>query len=254
MSLAGSWDNPAHNKSRFMLAVGASLVLELVAIGMLLPAFQHEKPPALEQSVVKISIQAAPQAPKPPPPAPKPPPPQPVTPPPPPKPVPPPPPKPVPAPSLPKPPPPPVPRRPVEHVVHHVVPPRPAPPPHKPAPPQPVTPPAPALPPAPSLGQVDKFRLEMRNAVQGVANQVYPAAAQMAHEAGTPEVTFVYLNGQVTDIKLARSSGYPMLDHAAMRAARIAHYPPPPPGFAGRRYEVTVAVVFEMAAPSIDAD
>lgn len=95
----------------------------------------------------------------------------------------------------------------------------------------------------------------MRSAVQGVATQVYPEAAQMAHEIGTPEVTFIYRNGTVADISLARSSGFPLLDEAAMKAARIAHYPPPPPGFSGRTYEVTVAVVFAMAAgPSLDGD
>ena len=193
--------------------------------------------------MVKISVEnPPPPAPKPPPPAPKPPPPQPA----PPQPVT--PPKPVPPPPRPAP----------HHVIHHSVPPpRPAPPPPKatpPVPPAPQTPPAPPLPPAPSLGEVDQFRLAMRNAVQAVANQVYPQAAQMAHEAGQPEVNFIYTNGTVTGISLARSSGYPLLDEAAMQAARIAHYPPPPPGFAGRSYTVTVVVIFQMAAASIDQD
>ncbi|MDE1895976.1 MAG: energy transducer TonB [Rhodospirillales bacterium] len=234
-----------------MAALGIGLLLEVVALGVLLPSLaRHQPPPALQQSVIKISVQAAPK-----PPAPKPPPPKPVVPP---KPVPvPPPPKPVPAPALPKPPPVPPPPRPAEHTVpRHIEPPRPAtPPPPKPvAQPVPPTPPVPALPPAPSLGQVDAFRVAMRNAVQVVANEVYPAAAQMAHESGTPEVSFIYRNGVVTDIALAQSSGYPLLDDAALRAARIAHYPPPPSGFAGRTYTVTVAVIFQMAAPSMDAD
>ncbi|MDE2238420.1 MAG: energy transducer TonB [Rhodospirillales bacterium] len=234
-----------------MVAIGMSLLLEGAALGLFLPSLaQHQPPPALKQSVIKISVQQPPK-----PPAPKPPPPKPV--PPPPKPVPvPPPPKPVPAPALPKPPPVPPPPRPARHVVpRHIVPPRPvAPPPPKPMPVVPPTPPAPVLPPAPSLGQVDAFRLAMRSAVQAVAGEVYPEAAQMAHESGTPEVSFIYRNGVVADIRLAQSSGYPLLDDAAMRAARIAHYPPPPPGFAGRTYTVTVAVIFQMAAPSIDAD
>jgi len=83
---------------------------------------------------------------------------------------------------------------------------------------------------------------------------VYPQAAQMARETGTPEVSFTYCNGAVADITLARSSGFPLLDEAAMQAARIAHYPLPPAGFAGRTYTVTVAVVFQMAAPNVDAD
>lgn len=110
------------------------------------------------------------------------------------------------------------------------------------------------MPPAPSLGEVDQFRSAMRGAVQGVANQVYPQAAQMAHETGAPEVSFTYCNGVVTDIALARSSGFPLLDAAAMQAARIAHYPLPPSGFAGRTYTVTVAVIFQMAAPNVDGD
>jgi protein TonB len=101
---------------------------------------------------------------------------------------------------------------------------------------------------------VDAFRMAMRSAVQSVANEVYPQAAQMAHQIGSPEVTFTYCDGHVTNIALAQSSGYPLLDDAALHAARIAHYPPPPDGFAGRTYYVTVAVIFQMAAPSVDGD
>lgn len=244
--LVGGWADPGQDNRRFLTALGIGLLLEVAAVFLVLPALmQQEPPPAIQKSVIKISV----QAPAPKPPTPKPPPPKPVVPP---KPVPlPPPPKPVPLPT-PKPPPP----RPVQHVEHHIVPPRPvAPPPPKPvAQPVPPTPPVPALPPAPSLGQVDAFRVAMRGAVQAVANEVYPQAAQMAQESGTPEVSFIYRNGVVTDITLAQSSGYPLLDDAALRAARIAHYPPPPPGFAGRTYTVTVAVIFQMAAPSMDAD
>ncbi|EKM98426.1 energy transducer TonB, partial [Acidocella sp. MX-AZ02] len=110
-------------------------------------------------------------------------------------------------------------------------------------------------PPAPSQGEVDAFRLAMRNAVQGVANRVYPQAAQMAREGGTPEITFTYRNGVVSDIALAHSSGFPLLDQAALQAARIAHYPPPPAGFSGRVYDVTVVVIFRPgASQDFDAD
>lgn len=246
MNPAGAWAPSAQENRRFMAAIGISLLLEASVFGVFLPNLaRHQPPPALQQSVVKISVQQPP----------KPPPPKPVVPP---KPVPvPPPPKPTPAPALPKPPPVPVRPRPAQHVVpRHIVPPRPVtPPPPKPvAQPVPPKPVVPVLPPAPSLGQVDTFRVAMRSAVQVVANEVYPQAAQMAGESGTPEVSFIYRNGVVADITLARSSGYPLLDDAAMRAARIAHYPPPPRGFAGRTYTVTVAVIFQMAAPSMDAD
>ena len=101
---------------------------------------------------------------------------------------------------------------------------------------------------------MDAFRLAMRNAVQGVANRVYPQAAQMAREGGTPEITFIYRNGVVSDIALAHSSGFPLLDQAALQAARIAHYPAPPPGFAGRSYDVTVEVIFEMTSQDMNPD
>ncbi|WP_298281029.1 energy transducer TonB, partial [Acidocella sp.] len=106
----------------------------------------------------------------------------------------------------------------------------------------------------PSADQLGLFRQSMRDAVQAVANQVYPAAAQMAGQSGAAEVTFTYDNGQVTGIALSRSSGYPLLDQAALQAARIAHYPMPPQGFAGRVYSVTVEVIFRAAATSVDGD
>jgi len=241
MNSSETWLAPAQDGRRFMAAIGIGLLVELAALALLLPVMSRQPPPARQQSVVKISIQAPPQAPKPPPPAPKAPPPKPLPPQPltPPKPVLPPPPRPAP-----------------HHAVHHSAPPRPAPPPppSKAAPPVPQTSPTPPMPPAPSLGEVDQFRSAMRSAVQSVANEVYPQAAQMAHETGAPEVTFTYCNGAITGIALARSSGFPLLDQAAMQAARIAHYPPPPSGFTGRTYTVTIEVIFQMAAASVDGD
>ncbi|MDR3717869.1 MAG: TonB family protein [Bryobacteraceae bacterium] len=239
MNSSETWLAPAQDGRRFMAAIGIGLLVELAALALLLPVMSQKQPPARQQSVVKISIQAPPQAPKPPPPTPTPPPPKPQ------------PPQPV---TPPKPAPAPPPRPAPQHAVHHSVPQRPAPPPPpQAAPPVPQTP-TPPMPPAPSLGEVDQFRSAMRSAVQSVANEVYPQAAQMAHETGAPEVTFTYYNGAVTDIALAHSSGFPLLDQAAIQAARIAHYPPPPSGFVGRTYTVTVEVIFQMAAPNVDGD
>jgi protein TonB len=116
------------------------------------------------------------------------------------------------------------------------------------------TPPPPPVPPAPTGGQVDAFSAAIKRALQAHANQVYPQAAQMAHETGSPELTFTYLNGVVTGIALTRSSGFPVLDAAALEDARIAAYPAPPNGFEGRTYHITVEVNFEMAAPDVDGD
>lgn len=230
-----SWLTPDSGNRRFATAMGVGLLLELAALGVLLPVMAHKETPAPTPAVVKLSV-ITPPAPKPPPPVPVPPKPvvQPVA-----KPLPPPPPKPA-----------------VHHVVRHLPVPKPLPPPPKavqPPPPVPV-PPQPVVPPAPSAGDVDVFSAAIKAALQAHANEVYPQSAQMAHEAGSPQLTFTYLNGVVSNIALTRSSGYPLLDSAALRDARIAHYPAPPPGFTGRTYQITVAVDFRLAAVSIDAD
>jgi periplasmic protein TonB len=260
------WARPQTDGRRFAVALGIGLLLELGALGLLLPAISHEETPATTPAPVKLSIIAPAPTPKPPPPTPAPA--KPVTPPPPPTPA---PPKPVtPPPPLPAPRPPPLPMapplpppppRPAEHdIARHFVAPRPKyPPPPTPRPPQPPqpaaqTPPPPPTPPAPTGGQVDAFSAAIKRALQAHADQVYPQAAQLAHETGAPEITFTYLNGVVTGISLTRSSGFPLLDAAALKDARIASYPPPPHGFAGRVYHITVTVTFQMAAPDLDAD
>ncbi|HQT47331.1 MAG TPA: energy transducer TonB [Acidocella sp.] len=218
-------------------------MLEIGALLLFMPLMAQHENPAATPSPIKLSIIAP--APTPPPPTPpKPTPPTPVTPP-----------TPTPvAPPQPMPPPPP-PRPAIHHqLVHHMPPPRPVPQPVVQQPPTPAPPPPPAAPAAPTGGQVDAFRAAIKSAVQSVANQVYPQAAQMAHESGMPEVTFTYLNGTVTNIAISRSSGYPLLDEAAMQAVRIAPYPAPPAAFANHTYSWTVAVIFRLAAPSIEAD
>jgi len=243
---ADHWLNPRPDGWRFAAAVAVSLALELAAVFLILPVITHTAAPSTMPSPIKLSIVAQPSAPKPPAP-PKP------TPVPPPKPVPPPPPQPV-APPLPLPPPPPAPR-PAPRVFHHYV--KPTPPPPVTPPPVAQTPPTPPPPPAPMVptgGQVDAFQAAMKAAVQSVVNQVYPQAAQMAHETGTPLVTFTYYHGAVSGITLAQSSGFPLLDQAALEAARIAPYPQPPGAMANENFTVTVAVIFQMAATEVDGD
>lgn len=243
-SMNSSWLNPPPDGRRFALAVLLGLGLELGAVLALITYAAVQPPPTDTPAVVKLSI-AMPAPPKPPTPQPKP-----V--PPPPKPVPPPPPQPV-APPLPLPPPPPLPR-PAQHVFRHYVRPKLPPPvvqpPVVPTPPAPSPPPAPA---APSAGELDRFRAAMRRAVQAVVNSVYPQAAQMANETGTVYVTFIYTDGVVSDVELAQSSGYPLLDKAALEAARIAQYPLPPAGLA-RDYSVKVPVTFQLAATDVSGD
>ncbi|MDE8346056.1 MAG: energy transducer TonB [Acidocella sp.] len=239
------WLNPPSDGWRFSVALLLGVAIEGAALLALLPMVTHHEAPSDQAAPVKLSIISPAPVPKPPAPKPVPTPPKPVAPPQPPLPL-----------APPMPPPPPI-ARPAQHVIHHYVKPRVQTPPPVIPPPvmqTPPTPTPPAAPAAPTGGQIDLFQADIKRAVQSVVDQVYPQAAQMAHEIGTPSVTFTYLDGRVTNIELAQSSGFPLLDQAALQAARIAPYPAPPPGFAGRSYQITIAVIFELAAPSVDGD
>lgn len=94
----------------------------------------------------------------------------------------------------------------------------------------------------------------MRDAVQLAATEDYPEAAQMAHENGDVDVSFMFEDGVVSDVVIIQSSGYPMLDAAATQAVRDARYPQQPPDFAGRPRNVRVLVRFQTAAAEVDGD
>ena len=67
----------------------------------------------------------------------------------------------------------------------------------------------------------------IRDAVQAAVH--CPAAARMMGQSGTAEVTFDYRDGAVVGgVQVARSSGMPMLDAAAVTAVRSARYPAAP--------------------------
>jgi len=253
-SLAETWVTPPKDGRRFAAALGIGLLLEAAALGLLLPWMAHQVPPAANTPArVKLSIisPTPPAPPKPPPPVP--PPPKPVVQPPP-VPLPPPPPVPV-APPLPLPPP--LPKPATHHIPRHI----PRPPKHVvQAPVQPVqppTPPPPAAPPpsapaAPNTDELAQFAAAMHRALQDAL--IFPDGAQMAHESGVVRIRFLYQDGAVSNIIVISSCGFPELDQAAVETARVAHYPPPPPDFAGRTESVDVDVIFPAAAPSVDSD
>ena len=62
---------------------------------------------------------------------------------------------------------------------------------------------------------------------------VYPQEAQRMGQQGMLTLTFTILrSGKLKEVKLIRSSGYRLLDHAAMQAIRdAAAYPPMPEGW-----------------------
>lgn len=250
-----AWLTDRADGRRFAAAFAAGLALELAVLAVALPILTHQRPPSDKQSqVVKLSIEQptpVPPAPPPPKPVPKIVPPKPVITPPP---LPPPPPLPV-APQIPLPV---IPLQP-SHVARHlehvrpVQPPPPVtPPPVQQTPPTPTPPPPPTAPSAPSAGELDLFKAAMRRAVQDAA--VDPSSAEMAHESGIVRVAFTYQDGAVSGIQLVTSCGFPLLDDAAVAAARNAAYPPEPAGMAGKPYAIVVDVIFRPQAADIDGD
>lgn len=157
---------------------------------------------------------------------------------------------------------------PVHHAVH-----RPAPPAHKTEAPEPVPEPLAIAPAAPDtvsappqaapVRQVEKpsppsvdpgiqarFEDQVRSAVQSAMR--YPYAARLAHISGRAQVAFNYTDGRVGATKLAVSSGYGMLDSAALQAVSAATYPPPPKSMTGKSMPFKVWVQFNSTGQSAD--
>lgn len=101
-------------------------------------------------------------------------------------------------------------------------------------------PPAPAPDSAPNVSDV--FRSAVRDAVQAAVH--YPYAARMAHVTGKAQVSFSYIDGRVSNPAILVSSGYRMLDQAALAAVNTAAYPPPPRDLAGKPLVFLVWVRF----------
>ncbi len=157
---------------------------------------------------------------------------------------------------------------PVHHAVH-----QPSPPQHKTEAPEPETEPPTMAPAAPDtvsappqaapVRQVEKpsppsvdpgiqarFEDQVRSAVQSAMH--YPYAARLAHISGRAQVAFNYTDGRVAAIKLAVSSGYGMLDSAALQAVSAATYPPPPKNMTGKSMPFKVWVQFNSTGQSAD--
>ena len=74
---------------------------------------------------------------------------------------------------------------------------------------------------------------------------VYPQSAQKSGQQGTLSVTFTILrDGSLKEVKLIRSSGFRVLDQAALRAVKdAASFPPMPAGWEDN--ELTILANFE---------
>jgi periplasmic protein TonB len=83
----------------------------------------------------------------------------------------------------------------------------------------------------------------VRSAVQ--AAMQYPYAARMARIQGKTQVSFDFLNGKASHLRVLVSSGYGVLDQAALKAVNAAIYPPPPQELAGKTLTLEVWVKFQ---------
>ncbi len=105
----------------------------------------------------------------------------------------------------------------------------------------PVTPPAPVQP-DPHL--LATFNEQVLGAIQSAVN--YPLAARMAHMHGRTRVGFTYLDGVVSNVTVITTSGYRLLDDAAIQAVMTAHYPTPPANLRSRPLPFSLWVNHEL--------
>jgi periplasmic protein TonB len=103
---------------------------------------------------------------------------------------------------------------------------------------------APAAPAAASPDEMARFEGQVRQAVQRAV--VYPMAAREAHEIGRTQVAFILRGDRAADPAVAQSSGFPILDRAALAAVRDARYPSPPAALGGRELRFLVWVQFQL--------
>ena len=100
---------------------------------------------------------------------------------------------------------------------------------------------APAEPPRNADGEA-ALEARIRDAVQAAVH--YPAAARMMGLTGRARLQLDYRAGVVTSSTLVQSAGTPVLDDAALSAARSAHYPPAPTDLGDRPLRFLVWVEF----------
>lgn len=228
--VGGSWKEPDSGR-RWVVSTALALGIEALALGAL--AWFLSRPPAPPPPPAPVEITLAQ-------------------------------PKPVPkvVPPKPQPKPKPVPRHIPRPRPHPVVHPKPLPPPPLPRiqpppapvaaarPAMPVTPP-PAPPPQPKAPKPDSaavkatFESLLREAIQDAVQ--YPEAARLMHLEGRVLVSFHFLDGQVSQVRVVTSSTMPPLDRAALRAVRAAPYPATPAVLAGHLMDFTIWVRFKLS-------
>jgi protein TonB len=111
-------------------------------------------------------------------------------------------------------------------------------------PPTPPIEPTPVRSVADTSAVLDLFQAQARAAVQAALR--YPNAARIRKLVGQCRLGFDYRDGQASGAHIVASSGYDILDDAAVAALTNATLPSPPPDLAGHLLKLTIAVNFSL--------
>lgn len=92
------------------------------------------------------------------------------------------------------------------------------------------------------------FQTQVQAAVRQAVQ--YPQAAKLMGLEGAVQISFQYEQTQAQEVKVLQSSHVPVLDEAALDAARHAHYPSPPPGLNAQGHIFVVWIHFHQGRTS----
>lgn len=134
----------------------------------------------------------------------------------------------------------------VRPIVRHLRPPKQRVQPEQSAPLAAPSPPIETSPPPPDTsGAFMAFESAVKNAVQ--AALAYPGSARMLRQQGRAGVSFDYLDGTASNVTLVQTSGFPILDKAAVATVESAQYPEAPAPLQHKTLHLAVAVEFKLS-------
>lgn len=94
------------------------------------------------------------------------------------------------------------------------------------------------------------FIQPIRHAIQSAVVVPKQVLLHGSQGTGLTTVSFFYMDGKVTDIKITKSSGDKNEDAAAILAVKNAAYPPTPKSYIGRRLHTSITVSFGRYTPA----
>ena len=105
------------------------------------------------------------------------------------------------------------------------------------------------MPPPPSPSPVDPaaredYLSQVKGAIQAAVH--FPGVARMLGETGRVLMRFHLLHGHVSQIEILKKGAMGAFDEAALAAVRNAQIPPPPATLAGKDFQLTVWVEFQL--------